>query len=226
MRLTCLIPAWNEAARIGGVLDAVAGHPMIGRVLVIDDGSTDGTGGVAAARGVEVLRTPGNLGKTRALALGLGVVPGGHVLLLDADLIGLTAGAVTRLAAPVAEGRAGAAISLRGNAPRTWRMIGLDYISGERVLPHALLAPHLGAFGALPRFGFEVFLNRLLIDQGAPVAVVPWQGVSSPSKAAKRGSLAAGLRADAAMMADIFRTVGPRECLRQIAALRRLRVAG
>lgn len=225
MRLTCLIPAWNEAARIGGVLDAVAGHPALERVLVIDDGSTDGTGDVARARGAEVLRTPGNLGKTRALALGLGTVAGGHVMLLDADLTGLSAGAVSRLAAPVIAGRAAASLSLRGNAPRTWRLIGLDYITGERVLPHALLAPHLATFGTLPRFGFEVFLNRLLIDQGAPVAIVPWPEVASPSKAAKRGSVMAGLRADAAMLGDIYRTVGWRECSRQIAALRRLRVA-
>lgn len=224
MKLTCLIPAWNEAARIGGVLDAVARHPDLGRVVVVDDGSTDGTGDVARARGVEVLRTPGNLGKTRALALGLGTVDDGHVMLLDADLTGLTPGAVSRLAAPVTGGRAAASLSLRGNAPRTWRMIGLDYITGERVLPLSLLAPHLDALSGLPRFGFEVFLNRLLIDKGAPVAVVPWPEVGSPSKALKRGSVMAGLRADAAMLGDIYRTVGWRECSRQIAGLRRLRV--
>lgn len=224
MSLTCLIPAWNEAARIGAVLGAVSGHPMVTRVLVIDDGSTDGTGDIARAAGVDVLRTPGNLGKTRALAMGLGTVEGGLVLLLDADLTGLRADDVARLARPVIAGRAGASLSLRGNAPRTWRLIGLDYITGERVLPHALLAPHLQSFGALPRFGFEVFLNRLLIARGDPVAVVPWPEVASPSKAAKRGSLLAGLGADAAMLGDIFRTVGLRDPLRQIAALRRLRL--
>ncbi len=220
--VTCLIPAWNEAARIGGVLAAVAGHPMIGRVLVIDDGSTDGTAEVARAAGVEVVQTPGNLGKTRALVHGLRGVQGGHVLLLDADLVGLDAAALTALIRPVAEGRAGASLSLRGNAPRTWRRIGLDYITGERVLPMALLAPELDRIAALPRFGFEAYLNRLLIGAGVTIAVVDWPGVASPSKLAKRGMLA-GIRADVAMMGDIFRTIGPIGCLRQIRALLALR---
>lgn len=222
-RPACLIPAWNEAARIGGVLSAVAGHPDLGPVTVIDDGSTDGTADVARAAGVAVLRTPGNLGKTRALLHGLRQVAGDHVVLLDADLVGLDAEDVGRLVRPVAAGAAGASISLRGNAPRTWRLIGLDYISGERVLPMRLLRPRFDDIEVLPRFGFEVFLNRLLIADRTPLAVVGWPGVSSPSKASKQG-LWRGIVSDARMMGDIFRTISPTESLSQIAAMRRLRV--
>lgn len=223
--LTCVIPAWNEAPRIGGVLAAVTGHPLIGRVLVIDDGSTDGTGAVARAFGAEVLETGGNRGKTGALRLGLMQVTTPHVLLLDADLVGLTAGDVTALGQPVLEGRAKASVSLRGNAPGLWRMIGLDYISGERVLPMALLGPHLDALERLPRFGFEVFLNDLLIAQRLPLAVVDWPNVASPSKAHKTGGLWRGLLGDLRMLGDMFRTIGLRGCLRQIMAMRGLRLA-
>lgn len=218
--LTCLIPAWNEAARIGRVLDAVTGHPLVTHVIVVDDGSDDGTEAIAAARGALVIRSAGNLGKTAALALGLRAVATRHVMLLDADLAGLTPAAVAALAAPVLDGRADATVSLRGNAPRTWRLIGLDYLSGERVLPMALLSGEEAALATLPRFGFEVFLNRRLLDSGARIAIVDWPSVASPSKAAKRGRLA-GIRADIAMMRDVFRTVGPLGCLRQIHRLRR-----
>lgn len=220
--ITCLIPAWNEAARIAAVLAAVTGHPLLARVLVIDDGSTDDTGAIALACGAEVLRTPGNLGKTAALALGLAEVQTPHVLLLDADLTGLDAAAVTALIAPVLAGQAFASLSLRGNAPLIWRWIGLDYISGERVLPMALLARRLADLDRLPRFGFEVFLNRLLMDRAAPVAVVRWPAVRSPFKAQKVGILR-GISADIAMLRDIFRTIPAGDCLRQILALRRLR---
>ena len=43
MTLTCVIPAYNEQARIGAVLAAVLDHPLIDDVLVVDDGSTDST---------------------------------------------------------------------------------------------------------------------------------------------------------------------------------------
>ena len=219
---TCLIPAYNEAARIGPVLDVVLALPLLAQVIVIDDGSTDDTHAIAQTKGARVIRTPGNLGKTRALALGLQAVQTSHVVLIDADLIGLSAQALTALIDPVLRGAVSATISLRGNAPRTWRLIGIDYISGERVIGMDLLAGQQAQLAGLPRFGFEVFLNRLLIARNAPIEIVPWPGVVSPSKAAKRG-VVAGIKADLAMMADIFHTIGPLDCLRQITALRRLR---
>lgn len=207
---TCLIPAYNEAARIGAVLDATLGHPLLKNVIVIDDGSSDDTGDIARAKGAHLIRTPGNLGKTKALALGLNAVTTSHVVLIDADLTGLTGQAVTALIDPVRHGQASATISLRGNAPRTWRLIGIDYISGERVIERAMLSGHQDRLEGLPKFGFEVYLNRLLIAGNAPIAIVPWPDVASPSKAAKRG-VVAGLRADMAMMGDIFRTIGDRK---------------
>jgi glycosyltransferase involved in cell wall biosynthesis len=223
--LTCLIPAYNEAPRIAGVLAAVAGHAALQAVLVVDDGSTDGTADVARGCGAMVLRTPGNLGKTAALAHALAQVRTTHVLLLDADLIGLTAADVTALIAPVLSGAAQASLSLRGNAPRTWRLIGVDYISGERVVPMAVLRGHLETLTRLPRFGFEVFLNRLLIMHGHAVAVVRWPGVASPSKASKRG-LWRGMMADVRMMRDIAGTISVRDMVGQIVALRRLSAPG
>jgi len=223
IRVSCIIPAFNEGARIGGVLKAVAGHPLIGEVLVIDDASRDNTAEVAAETpGVSLIRQAQNGGKTKALAAGFEAMHGDHVLMLDADLIGLTPGDVTALITPIDAGEAEMTISLRGNAPWPWRAIGLDYISGERVL-HRDLLPPAGDLARLPKFGFEVTLNERLIDARARLRVVPWPGVKSPAKEVKQG-FRAGLRADAAMMRDIFRTVPAHRLALQIAAMRRLRV--
>ncbi|MFB2532013.1 glycosyltransferase family 2 protein [Paracoccus sp. p4-l81] len=218
-RFACLIPAHDEASRIGAVLAAVVGHPLIDQVLVIDDGSRDGTAAVAQAAGAEVMRLDPNRGKTRALAEGIARVDADYLVLIDADLIGLTAPDVTALIEPVAQCRAGATLSLRGNAPRTWRAIGVDYISGERVIPRALIAPYLHHLHGLPRFGFEVFLNERLAEARIPVAIVDWHRVSSPAKSVKRGRWRGGL-ADLRMIIDILRTVGPRQIARQITYLR------
>lgn len=218
---TCLIPAFNEAGRLAGVLAAVVGHPRLDRVVVIDDGSTDGTGDVAVRYGAELLRAPDNRGKTAALRLGLQSVTTSHVVLIDADLIGLTAEAIDLLIAPVAAGSVDAALSLRGNAPWVWRRIGIDYISGERVFPMALIADRLEALDHLRRFGFEVFLNELLIASGRPVRIVAWPAVASPAKSIKRG-LWRGVVADVAMLADIAGTIGVMGFVGQIRQLRRL----
>lgn len=225
MRVSCLIPAHNEAPRIGAVLEAALGHPLIDEVIVIDDGSTDATARVASRDGVRLLHMARNGGKTRALAAGIALSRGEVLLFLDADLIGLTPLDLTRLLQPVLSGDAATSISLRRNAPFLWRWIGLDYISGERVLPRSMIEPHATTLCALPRFGVEVFINSLWIAARHRIAVVRWTGVESPSKAHKRGVLA-GLWGDLSMLADIARAIGPATALRQILLLRRQRISG
>jgi glycosyltransferase involved in cell wall biosynthesis len=64
-----VIPCFNEAAAVGRLVTAVRAH--FSRVLVVDDGSTDGTASAARTAGAEVLTVTTNLGKGAALQLGL-----------------------------------------------------------------------------------------------------------------------------------------------------------
>jgi glycosyltransferase involved in cell wall biosynthesis len=225
MSVSCLIPAYNEAARIADVLASVVGHPLIDEVIVIDDGSVDGTSAVVAGiDGVRLITLPENRGKTAALAEAIAQARGDLLLLVDADLIGLSAADLTALIAPVLLGQAQISISLRHNAPWLWRVIGLDYISGERVLHKSLVAPHLAALPNLRKFGFEVFLNGLCVASGLRIAVVPWPKVSSPLKIAKYGWWA-GVQGDVGMIRDLLVTASMIGLLRQIIAMRRLRIS-
>src|SRR3989338_1363157 len=223
MRLSCIIPAYNEAARIGAVLDAVLGHPWVDEVIVVDDGSTDQTARVAARKGVRLLHMTQNGGKAGALAAGTALATGEWLMFIDSDLIGLTHDDLTRLIQPVLTGQAHTAISLRRNAPLLWRLIGLDYISGERVMPKEMLAGCLHQLDRMPRFGVEVFLNTLWIASARRIAVVRWDRVESPSKARKHGLLR-GLNGDFGMLRDIFQTVGAPSAARQILQLLAQRV--
>ena len=65
---TALIPCLNEGAAIGAGISAV--KSFVPNVLVVDDGSTDGTSDVARAAGAMVLRHPQALGKGAALRAG------------------------------------------------------------------------------------------------------------------------------------------------------------
>jgi hypothetical protein len=68
MTVAIVIPVFDEVATVGRV---VAGARAHGPVLVIDDGSRDDSGAVAAGAGAEVLRHPRRLGKAQALLTGI-----------------------------------------------------------------------------------------------------------------------------------------------------------
>lgn len=224
MTLSCIIPAYNEAARIAAVLAAVTDHPMIDQIIVVDDGSTDTTSAVVSGiAGVQLITLAQNIGKTAALAVAIRQAQSDYLLLVDADLIGLTPRDLTALIEPVQSGRADVSISLRRNAPLIWRWIGLDYISGERVLPHALITPHLDALAHLPKFGFEVFLNNLITTAHLRIAVVDWPRVESPLKSGKYG-VWAGIKGDLGMIRDLLASVSALGLLHQISQMRRLRL--
>jgi glycosyltransferase involved in cell wall biosynthesis len=67
-RIAVLIPAYNAAASLRGVIEGIKGY--VSSILVVDDGSTDATAEIALAAGVHVLRHQINRGKGVALRTG------------------------------------------------------------------------------------------------------------------------------------------------------------
>ncbi len=87
-RVSVVIPARDEAARIGPCLEGLAGDPDVHEVIVVDDGSRDATADVARGHGARVLagtERPGWVGKPWALQQGLEAASGEIVVSLDAD---------------------------------------------------------------------------------------------------------------------------------------------
>jgi glycosyltransferase involved in cell wall biosynthesis len=103
--VSVLMPALNEEARIEASVSAALAIPQVDEVIVIDDGSVDETGDLAAKAGAEVIRLQRNLGKGGALNAGLRRARGDVILTLDADL-GLSAIEGAKLLAPVLAGQA------------------------------------------------------------------------------------------------------------------------
>ena len=81
--VSVVVPALNEAAGIGAVLESVLGQAGPAEVLVVDGGSTDGTPEVAARAGVRVLEAL--RGRARQMAAGAAAAQGDALLFLHAD---------------------------------------------------------------------------------------------------------------------------------------------
>ena len=228
--VSAIIPAHNEAARIPSVLKAVVGHPDLSEIIVVDDGSRDATSEVVRGYPVTLITLPKNEGKSRALARGIETAKGELLLFLDADLSGLTTEDVSALLAPVIRGEATVSMSLRFNGRGFWRAIGInailrrvriDYLTGERVIPRAMLLPHLEEIKRLSGFSIEVYLNSLFIREKPRIAIVPWSHVTNPGKGSKHGALK-GLKSNVKMLLHIRShsgTFGSMSQMRELAKL-------
>jgi glycosyltransferase involved in cell wall biosynthesis len=121
-----IIPAWNEASRIGATVHAASTLTGVDLVVVVDDGSFDETADIAAQAGASVVRHTHNRGKAAAMETGaeavrlIESVPGEqastgreprHLLFLDADLADSAAGAGP-LIEPIRAGTADLAIAV------------------------------------------------------------------------------------------------------------------
>lgn len=176
-----IVTAHQEADRLPATLAALAEAFPGSRVIVADDGSTDGGADVARAAGAEVVRSERTIGKggiatlaaRRALAQidGEGIDPPPLILLCDGDLAE-TAKDLRALAVPVRNGEADVTIAIFArkvgggfgfavNFSRwaTRRKGGLELtapISGQRVLTVAALRAVLPF---APNYGMETAMN-------------------------------------------------------------------
>jgi glycosyltransferase involved in cell wall biosynthesis len=86
MRICALIPAFNEAPHIAKVVEGAREH--VADVVVIDDGSSDGTADIARSAGATCLQLRRNCGKASALRAGIAFAREHnftHVITLDGD---------------------------------------------------------------------------------------------------------------------------------------------
>lgn len=83
-RVSVVMPAYNEEAVIGRVLDELrnAGYHEL---IVVDDGSLDNTRQIAEAHGAQVVRHPYNIGNGAAVKSGIRAATGDIIVLMDAD---------------------------------------------------------------------------------------------------------------------------------------------
>jgi glycosyltransferase involved in cell wall biosynthesis len=223
MKISCIVPAYNEAGRIAHVIQSIRGHDLIDEIIVVNDGSTDDTQQVLEHEtGITLIRHPVNQGKTAAVVTGLQTARNDLVIMLDADLIGLEHKNITALAMPVIEGRADMTLSMRKNSMGIYKWLGIDFVSGERVFDKHLIGD-LEQLRHISGYGLEVFLNNIVVNHHLRLKVVDWPNVAITLKQQKLGWWR-GTIADMRMIRQVVSVSGTWQTLRQIFRMRRLMV--
>lgn len=187
MKIAAVIPAYNEARNIGRVLVPLRECPELSEVIVVSDGSTDGTVNVARNMGAQVLELPKNQGKGAAVMAGVKATTAEVILLLDADLIGLTPQHVKDLLTPIFTQQATMTIGFftEGRLPTDLSQQMAPKLNGQRGIRRELLL-------SLPdldhsRYGFEVVMNRYARLNQCKVVWVNLPNLSQVMKEEKLG---------------------------------------
>ena len=83
--VSIVIPAFNEASAIGSVVHALKHSGDWHEIIVVDDGSKDGTAAEAEAAGARVVKHPYNKGNGASVKSGIRAAVGDYILILDGD---------------------------------------------------------------------------------------------------------------------------------------------
>lgn len=202
--VTAIVPAYNEEATLSEVLSVLKATPAIGEILVVSDGSTDGTVGIARSMGLRTIHLRQNQGKGRAMAIGVAHTDAEILLFVDGDILNLSVELLERLVEPVLTGGSDMNVGIRHRGAvmdEIHRRSGI-LLSGIRCLRRQI-------FEAVPEshlegFAIETGLNWACRQLGCRITTTVMYNLKHLVKEKKRG-LARGFRARFEMFAAVFR---------------------
>ncbi|HZQ04067.1 MAG TPA: glycosyltransferase family 2 protein, partial [Gaiellaceae bacterium] len=132
-RVSFIVPAYNEAATIGEVLHRIDRLPLQTQVIVVDDGSTDGTRRVAESHDGVVVLHQENRGKGAAIRAAIPHLDGDISVIQDADLE-YDPAEVPTLIEPILKGHADVVFGSRLSGGRPQRVYLFWHLVGNRFL--------------------------------------------------------------------------------------------
>ncbi len=202
-----VMPARDEAATIAANIAAARGCRHVRAVIVVDDGSTDGTGDVAASAGVRVIRRSDSAGsKAHAMRAGVEATDATHILFVDADCTDLTSAHLDAVCAPVLDGQADMSLGTFDYGRLNWLVLHCPPLSGERIVPRHIW--DAVDEEKLDGYTIEVRLNEVICEARMRTSARTMVGVYHRTKRDKFGRIE-GLRRTWHMYRDIVSMLKP-----------------
>ena len=205
MKVSAVVPAYNEASRIGAVLKPLVRSVSVDEVIVVDDGSDDGTANMAEQYPVQVVRLAENCGKAKALDEGVMRARNDVLLFLDADLVGLTEAHVDHFIDAYIKSGVDMAVGVFANGRKNTDFAQKfnPYASGQRILTKKLWE-RAKAHVHKMNYGIEFALSKLAVKEGWTKEKVKLEGVTHVLKEEKRG-FSNGMRERFKMYGDMIK---------------------
>lgn len=207
MKIAAVIPAFNEEKTISQVIKTVLSCKELSQIIVVSDGSTDKTAGIARSFGVEVIDLPRNMGKGAAVVAGVKATDAEIIILLDADLIGLRPYHIRALLRPVKSGEADMSIGVfKSGRPLTDLSQRLTpFLNGQRALRREIFASLNDL--ELTRYGVDITISRYAKSSRLKVVNVNLNNITQMMKEEKLG-LIPGVVARLKMYWEILMALG------------------
>jgi glycosyltransferase involved in cell wall biosynthesis len=205
MNVSVVVPAYNEASRIGAVLKPLVACSAVDEVIVVDDGSDDGTADVARRFPVQVISLHENCGKAKALDEGVTRARNDVLLFLDADLVGLTEKHIEQFINTYSDTGVDMVVGVFANGRKSTDFAQKfnPYASGQRMLTKRLWDRAKVNVHEM-NYGIEFALSKLAVKEGWSKEKVKLEGVTHVLKEEKRG-FSVGIRERFKMYGDMIK---------------------
>ncbi len=182
-RITSIVSVFNEEKTVKNVIASLLNCELIDEIIVVNDGSTDGTSKILnqlfESHKFRYVKFDKNKGKSYAMIVGVENSTGEIIVFVDADIIGLNCEHIEKLIFPLVSNQADMVIGYRlsEKSPKVDITGPIDvWLGGERACYKKDILPILNRMSKT-KYGAETFLNLYYKSKNKKIKIVKLDGL-------------------------------------------------
>lgn len=186
MKVTAVVPVYNEEKTIGSVLKVLTSSKKIDRIIVVNSGSTDNTADIIKKFNVRIITLKTPIGKGGAVKEAANYIKSGIVFMCDGDLHNFKKEHIEQILEPLENGQASMCIGIRKNPIISGYFIDTMILTGgERAVFHHIFKEAIKN-PLILGWGLESVLNYYCKKNNYRIATVNLKGVTHTLRSKKK----------------------------------------